>query len=106
MDRDNTVGGMRQYFVYILASASRELYIGVTNDLGRRLGEHRSGIHPDGYAHGHGAVYLVHVESTNDVRDAIRREKQLKRWKRQRKLELIEKLNPEWRDLGDYLTSS
>jgi putative endonuclease len=95
-----------QYFVYILSSASRELYIGVTNDPARRLAEHRSGIHPDGYAHTQGAARLVYIESAADVRDAIRREKQLKRWKRLRKIELIEKLNPEWRDLGDYLTSS
>ena len=96
---------MRQYFVYILSSASRELYIGITNDLGRRLAEHRSGIHPDGYAHAHGTLHLVYLESTNNVHDAIRREKQLKRWRRSRKVELIEKLNPEWCDLGDYLTS-
>jgi putative endonuclease len=61
----------RQYFVYILSSASRELYIGVTNDPARRLAEHRSGIHPDGYAHAHGAIRLVYIESTADVREAI-----------------------------------
>jgi putative endonuclease len=96
---------MRQHFVYILSSASRELYIGVTNDPIRRLAEHRSGVDPSGYAHAHGSLHLVYLESTSNVHDAIWREKQLKRWKRQRKLELIEKLNPEWRDLGGYLTS-
>jgi putative endonuclease len=106
MDRRHLSGMARQYFVYILSSASRELYIGVTNDPARRLAEHRSGIHHDGYAHGHGAVQLVYIESADDVRDAIRREKQLKRWKRMRKIELIEKLNPDWRDLGNYLINS
>ncbi len=95
----------RQYYVYILSSASRELYIGITNDPARRLEEHCSGIHPDGYAHSHGTMQLVYIESAADVRDAIRREKQLKRWKRLRKIELIERLNPGWRDLGEYLTS-
>ncbi len=90
----------RTYFVYILASPSRELYIGVTNDLARRLAEHKAGIDPDDYAYRHGAVRLVHVEMTGDVRDAIRREKQLKRWRQIRKIELIECKNPRWCDLA------
>ncbi len=92
----------RQYFVYILASATRELYIGVTNDLSRRIPEHRQGLHPDSYAFTHQCTRLVHVESCTDVRDAIRREKQLKGWKRRRKIELIEGSNPEWRDLSEH----
>jgi putative endonuclease len=55
---------MAQYFVYILSSVSRELYIGITNDPARRLAEHRSGLDADGYAHVHGAVHLVYMEST------------------------------------------
>jgi putative endonuclease len=92
----------RQYFVCVLASDTRELYIGVTNDLSRRIPEHRHGLHPDSYAFTHQCTRLVHVESCSDVRDAIRREKQLKRWKRRRKIELIEGSNPEWRDLSEH----
>lgn len=62
----------RQYSVYILASKSRELYIGVTNDLARRMAEHRAGIHPDDHAYRHEAIRLVFVEQTGDVREAIR----------------------------------
>ena len=68
---------MRDYCVYILASKSRELYIGVTNNLSRRLAEHREGINPDDHCYRHEIVRLVHVERTTDVREAIRGEKQL-----------------------------
>ena len=91
----------QQYFVYILASETRELYIGVTNNLKRRIHEHRLGLHPASYAHVHQTFHLVCVESCGDVRDAIRREKQLKRWSRQRKLALIERQNPGWVDLAE-----
>ncbi|HJR33960.1 MAG TPA: GIY-YIG nuclease family protein [Gemmatimonadales bacterium] len=90
---------MRLYYVYILSSPCRVLYIGVTNDITRRLAQHRSGDTP-GYASRHGAFRLVHLESTNDVRAAIRREKQLKGWRRSRKLALIETGNPGWRELS------
>jgi putative endonuclease len=91
----------RDYYVYILASETHELYIGVTNDLVRRLAEHTSGYSPKSYSLLHGTTRLVHFESTLNVLAAIRREKQLKRWNRQRKLELIESENPEWRDLAE-----
>ena len=91
---------MRDYYVYILASKSRELYIGVTNNLTRRMAEHRAGVNPDDHAYRHEIIRLVHVERTTDVRDAIRREKQLKGWKRIRKLRLIESSNPDWKDLA------
>ncbi len=90
----------RDYYVYILASKSRELYIGVTNNLARRLAEHRAGIDPDDHAYRHEAVRLVLVEHTGEVREAIRREKQLKGWRRMRKIELIESRNPRWLDLA------
>ena len=93
----------RIYSVYILASATCELYIGVTNDLVRRVFEHRNGLHMDSFAHEHGTFRLVYAESCGDVRDAIRREKQLKGWRRSRKIELIERMNPEWMDLGEHL---
>ncbi len=90
----------RDYYVYILASRSRELYIGVTNDISRRVAEHRAGIHSDDHAYRHEIVRLVFVERTTDVRDAIKREKQLKSWRRMRKIELIEDQNPKWLDLA------
>lgn len=89
----------RNYYVYILSSPSLELYIGVTNNLLRRLIEHRSGLNPNSWTHRHGATRLVYFESTYDVRAAIAREKKLKVWKRWRKLELIESSNPDWKDL-------
>jgi putative endonuclease len=89
----------RTFFVYILASDTRELYIGVTNDLTRRVAEHRGGLNPDSYSSRHRTSQLVYFEMTSDVLSAIRREKRLKRLSRQRKLRLIEKLNPGWRDL-------
>ena len=88
------------YFVYILASDRHELYIGITNDLARRLWEHGSGHDPHSYSHRHGTTRLVYYEMTTDVRSAIQREKQLKRFPRQRKLQLIESMNPDWRDLA------
>jgi putative endonuclease len=91
----------RTFFVYILASDTRELYIGVTNDLTRRVAEHRAGLNPDSYSSRHGTSRLVYFEMTSDALSAIRREKRLKRLSRQRKLRLIETMNPEWRDLAD-----
>jgi putative endonuclease len=90
----------RTYFVYILASESRELYIGITNDLSRRVAEHRAGHDPESYSSRHETMRLVFFETTSDVLSAIRREKRLKRLSRQRKLRLIETMNPEWRDLA------
>jgi len=89
---------MRTYFVYILASRSRVLYVGVTRDLNRRVFEHRLGFNR-GFTTRFRATRLVYFESTNDVMAAITREKQLKGWSRSRKLALIESANPEWRDL-------
>jgi putative endonuclease len=91
----------RTFFVYILASHTRELYIGVTNDLTRRVAEHGAKVNPDSYSSRHGTNRLVYFEMTSDVLSAIRREKRLKRLSRQRKLRLIEKMNPEWRDLAE-----
>ncbi len=89
--------------VYILASQTRgTLYIGVTSDPLGRLWQHREG-RIDGFAHRHGVKRLVHIEFFGDMEHAIRREKQLKNWKREWKIELIEKDNPTWRDLAlDY----
>jgi putative endonuclease len=91
----------RTYFVYILASESRELYIGVTNDLERRLAEHRLGVDPASYSSRHQTVKLVYYELTMDMISAIRREKRLKRLSRLRKVRLIEKMNPGWKNLAE-----
>jgi putative endonuclease len=79
----------REYFVYILASDSRQLYIGVTNNVWRRLAQHRSRIQPESYTAEHETKRLVYVEVTGDVGAAIRREKQIKGWKRRRKIQPI-----------------
>jgi putative endonuclease len=91
------------YFVYILASRRNgTLYIGITSDLLRRIGEHRAGLVP-GFTARYGVKLLVHYEEYAEVRDAIQREKNLKRWNRAWKIALIEKHNSQWRDLFDDL---
>ncbi len=90
---------MRTYHVYILASHSRRLYVGVTSDLRRRVAEHRSGALP-GHTRRYRITQLVHFEAWTDARAAIAREKQLKRWPRERKFRLIEARNLAWRDLA------
>ncbi len=92
-------------YVYILASKRNgTLYIGVTNNLGRRIGEHRSGAVP-GFTRTYGVHRLVWYERHEDIRDAIAREKAMKKWLRAWKLREIEALNPEWRDLADDLNA-
>lgn len=95
----------RSYFVYILASESHELYVGVTNNLWKRLDQHRSGLMPGAYSVRHRTDRLVYTEITEDILAAIRREKQIKGWTRKRKLALIEASNPDWRDLAEGLSS-
>ena len=91
---------MSNYYVYILASKRNgTLYIRVTNYIERRVAEHKQGVH-DGFTKKYGIKLLVHIEWFSDIRDGITREKQLKKWNRQWKLELIDKKNPEWVDLS------
>jgi putative endonuclease len=86
-------------YVYIITNQKRgTLYIGVTSDLERRIYEHREGITP-GFAWKYGCTRLVWYEDHSDISAAIQREKSLKRWYRQWKIELIESANPDWRDL-------
>jgi putative endonuclease len=93
------------YHVYILASRRRgTLYMGVTRDLVRRAHEHRSGA-VSGFASRYGAKRLVWFEAYDDVRVAIQREKNLKHWVRAWKIALIERTNPDWRDLYDEIAS-
>jgi putative endonuclease len=91
------------YYVYILASRRNgTLYIGVTNDLVRRVYEHREGA-ADGFTKKYRVHSLVYFESTDDVRAAIQREKTMKHWSRAWKIALIEKANPDWIDLYDEI---
>ena len=90
---------VKQYCVYILASKKNgTLYIGVTNNLLRRVYEHRNNS-IDGFTRKYGVHKLVYYETTDDIESAITKEKQLKKWKRDWKIEMIEKCNPEWNDL-------
>jgi putative endonuclease len=87
------------FWVYILASGKNgTLYIGITNDLARRLFEHREGLVP-GFTRRHGVTRLVYAESFASVDEARRAERAMKRWRRAWKIQLIEKHNPDWRDL-------
>ena len=90
---------MNQYYLYILASIKNgTLYIGVTNNLLRRISEHKNDS-VDGFTKKYKIHKLVYYEEINDIKVAIQREKQVKKWERQWKINLIEKNNPEWKDL-------
>ncbi|HEY5641178.1 MAG TPA: GIY-YIG nuclease family protein [Dehalococcoidia bacterium] len=88
----------RTYHVYILTNNSGTLYVGVTNDLERRVGEHRLGI-VEGFTKKYRLKRLIYCEETDDVRAALAREKQIKKWRRRKKIALVNTINPEWRDL-------
>jgi len=91
------------YYVYIMTNWSNKvLYIGVTNNLERRCYEHKHKI-IKGFTDKYNINKLVYFEMTNDIKEAITREKQLKGWLRKKKIELIEKINPEWKDLSEGL---
>jgi putative endonuclease len=91
------------YYVYILANRPRGvLYVGVTNDLARRLAEHKGKLVP-GFTRRYGVVLLVYFEEYPSILEARSREAALKRWRRAWKIALIDKLNPDWRDLTDEL---
>ena len=90
---------MKTYYVYIMASRKNgTLYIGVTNDIARRAYEHREGLLP-GFTKRYAVKLLVHIEPFDDIRSAIQREKNVKKWPRAWKIALIEETNPDWRDL-------
>ena len=94
---------MKTYYVYILASKRNgTLYIGVTNNLIRRVYEHKNDL-INGFAKKYKVHMLVYYEHTNDINSAIQREKRLKKWKREWKIELIETMNPDWHDLYEKL---
>ncbi len=93
---------MNQYYIYILSNKSKTLYTGITNNLERRVFEHKSK-KIKGFTSKYNITLLVYYEITNDVKSAIAREKQIKGWVRKKKIDLIESMNPEWNDLsGDW----
>ncbi len=89
----------RRYYVYVLSNRTRRLYVGVTKDLQRRIYEHKSRL-AEGFTKRYYLDYLVYFEETTDVASAIAREKQIKSWRRIKKIELIESSNPRWKDLA------
>ena len=96
---------MNSYYVYILASRRNgTLYIGVTNDLVRRVYDHRNNT-IEGFTKKYGVKMLVYYEPYKDIRDALTREKRMKTWKRQWKIDLIESANPDWKDLYSQIIS-
>lgn len=90
---------MNQYFVYIMTNASKTLYVGVTNNLVKRIFEHKNKL-IDGFTKQYNITKLVYFEETSNVDVAIVREKQIKGWLRAKKIALIQSINPEWRDLS------
>ena len=89
----------RQYYVYILTNRTHRLYVGVTNDLIRRVFEHKQKLVP-GFTSTYNLTWLAYYEATSDVYTALSREKQIKAWHRAKKIALIETMNPRWEDLS------
>jgi putative endonuclease len=96
---------VRYGFVYVMSNKVRSvLYIGVTNDLIRRVHEHKSGV-IEGFTKRYKCKYLIYYEYFDNIENAIKREKQLKNWKRDWKLDLIKKMNPNLKDLSEEIES-
>jgi putative endonuclease len=91
---------MKQSYVYIMTNKSKTLYVGATNNLQRRVYEHKNKM-IQGFTSKYNITKVVYFEVFNDIESAIRREKQIKGWLRKKKIELIESMNPEWNDLGE-----
>ncbi len=91
---------MKQYYVYIMTNRSKTLYTGVTDDLVRRVYEHKNKL-VKGFTQKYNIARLVYYDITGDVHAAIQREKQIKGWLRKRKIALIEAANPDWQDLSE-----
>ena len=90
-----------QYYVYMLSSRNNKvLYIGMTNSLQRRMYEHKHHL-VEGFTDKYNVTKLIYFEETSDANAAIEREKQLKKWRREKKNQLIESMNPNWNDLSD-----
>ena len=93
-----------EYYVYMMSNTHRNLlYTGITNDLARRVYEHKHHLDKGSYTDRYNIEYLVYFESTSDVKEAIVREKQIKGWNRKRKNKLVESKNPDWTDLYEKI---
>ena len=90
----------KTYYVYIMSNTTGTLYTGMTNDLQRRVYEHKHKL-IDGFTKKYNITRLVYYEETNDVQTALAREKEIKKWRRSLKLNLIKSVNPTWRDLSE-----
>ncbi len=90
----------RQSYVYIMSNRSKTLYTGVTNNIERRVYEHKQKL-VEGFTKRYNLTKLIYYETADDIRTAIQREKQIKGWLRRRKIDLIESANPQWFDLSD-----
>ena len=90
----------KDYFVYIMSNTSKTLYTGVTNDLLRRVMEHKEG-KIKGFTSRYNLKKLVYFEEGHSIEEALYREKQIKGWLRQKKINLIEEMNPDWSDLSE-----
>ena len=97
---------MKSYYIYIMASERNgTLYIGVTNDLTRRVYEHKNNL-LDGFTKNHNIKLLVYFEIYDNIEEALKREKNMKAWQRSWKMRIIEEQNPHWNDLYDQITGS
>ena len=90
----------KEYYVYIMTNKSRTLYIGVTNNLRRRVYEHKNKL-VAGFTSKYNIQFLVYYEAGSDIHSAIAREKQIKGWLREKKIALIDSMNPAWKDLSE-----
>ena len=91
---------MKNYYIYIMTNRSGTLYTGITNDLHRRVYEHKQKLVP-GFTKKYNITRLVYFEETPNINAAIAREKEIKRWTRVKKFELITSINPKWQDLSE-----
>jgi putative endonuclease len=96
------MSGDKTYYVYIMTNQSRNLYVALTNNIRRRVNEHKDGL-IEGFTKRYNIKRFIYVESYSDIDSAITREKQIKNWRREKKLSLINKENPDWHDLSDGL---
>ena len=91
---------MKNYYIYIMTSQSGTMYIGMTNDINKRVYQHKNHLIP-GFTDKYNVDQLLYVETTSDPVSAIRREKQLKKWRREKKVALVDSQNPDWKDLSE-----
>jgi putative endonuclease len=91
---------MKQFYVYIMTNKSKTLYVGVTNNLQRRVYEHKNKM-IKGFTSKYNITKVVYFEVFSDIESAIKREKQIKGWLRKKKIDLIESMNPDWNDLSE-----